>query len=266
MKNLIYLCFSTLLFLHFSACTSTKKSTDKSDTDILGIWYIEKPNGNTRVQIDEKLFISEVAVDIEKFKDGNTVRFEVKDTIKVMEKQFVKNKKNQNTISIILARQKDEKIQYNSFLFSQTEIKGIMTGFAATNSGFETIEEARKGMKQARSKNINQELFFSEKYLKTVFPTLKPMSEITKKDYITIVNYVRSFEKEFIEFVAEQEKDFISGADYPIRKIAKNLAIKKFYFLGYDPYNLPEDGNYLKKFEGDKDIEELNNIESEIKF
>lgn len=195
-----------------------------------------------------------------------TGKWEIRDSIKVIEKEFVKNKENQNSITIILARQKDEKTQYNSFLFSQTEIKGIMTIFAAVNSGFETVEEAKKGMIEAKFKNINQELLFSEDYKKTIFPTLKSMEDLTKEDYIKVVKYVRSFENEIIAFAAEQEKDFISGENYPIRKVAKKIAQKKLYFLGYySPYSFESD-NYIKKFEGDKDIEELNNVETEIKF
>jgi hypothetical protein len=263
MKNSIYLFLCVFLFLNLSSCNSNKIKI--SDIDILGIWYPQKPNSNNRIRINEKLFISEGIVDIEKFKDGNTVRFEVKDTIKVIE--FIKNKENQNSISLILARQKDEKIQYNSFLFSQTEIKGIITIFAATNSSFETVEEAKKGMTEAKFKNVKQELFFSEEYTQKVFPTLKPMEEITKQDYITVVKYVRSFEDELKEFIIEKfgkEDEYIA---YEMKEVAQQLANKKLYFLGYDPKNLPQNGeSYLKKFEGDKDIEELNNVETEIKF
>ncbi|WP_338812551.1 hypothetical protein V9L05_14265 [Bernardetia sp. Wsw4-3y2] len=266
MKNFICLCFCIILFLNFSSCTCIKNNKSKKDIDILGVWYPEKPNGNTRVRIDEKLFISEGIVDIEKFKDRNTVRFRIKDSIKVIEKELVESKENQNTISIILARQKEDKTQYNSFIFSETEIKGIMTFFAATNNGFETVEEAKKQIEEAKFKNINQELFFSEEYTKTVFPTLKSMEKITKEDYITVVKYVRSFEEELQAFAATQEDDFIEGTPYRIDKIAKKIAQKKLYFLGYNPFDLPEDGNYLKKFEGDKEIEELNNMKSEFRF
>ena len=67
-------------------------------------------------------------------------------------------------------------------------------------------------------------------------------------------------------FAATQEDDFIEGTPYRIDKIAKKIAQKKLYFLGYNPFDLPEDSNYLKKFEGDKEIEELNNTKSEFRF
>lgn len=190
----------------------------------------------------------------------------MKDSIKVIEKEFIKNTENKNTISLVLARQKDEKTQYNSFLFSETEIKGIMTIFAVTNGGYETIEEAKKGMEEAKFESVNQELFFSEEYSKIVYPTLKSMEDITKEDYIKVVKYVRSFEKEIIAFAAQEEKDSKSSAEYAIRKFSKKLAQKKLFFLGYyNPYGF-QNSDYFKKFEGDKDIEELNNVETEINF
>ncbi|WP_338792561.1 hypothetical protein [Bernardetia sp. MNP-M8] len=266
MKNFICLCFYIILFLNFSSCTCIKNNKSKKDIDILGVWYPEKPNGNTRVRIDEKLFISEGIVDIEKFKDRNTVRFRIKDSIKIIEKKILKSEENQNIISMIASRQQNGETQYNFLLFTQTEVKGIMTIFSDISGGFETIEQSKNALKKAKFQNINQELFFSEEYTKTVFPTLKSMEKITKEDYITVVKYVRSYERELMAFAATQEDDFIEGTPYRIDKIAKKIAQKKLYFLGYNPFDLPEDGNYLKKFEGDKEIEELNNTKSEFRF
>lgn len=273
MKTFIYTSFVILFLFSFSSCNSTK--TNSSETDIIGIWYPRNPISNYRVRINEKLFITEGMRYTKEIEVTETTpkeiiekigKWKIQDTIKIIEKEFIRNSTNQAAISLIMSRKKNGEIQYNFFLLTQTEIKGIMTIFSAVNGGFETIGEAKNAMKEAKFQNVNQEFFFSEKYVKTIFPTLKPMEEITKQDYITTVKYVRSFENELKEFIIEKfgkKDEYIS---YEMKEIAQKLAYKKLYFLGYDPNNLPEDGNYLKKFEGDKDIEELNKIESEIKF
>ncbi len=273
MKIVIYLSFVILFLFSFSSCNSTK--TNSNGKEITGIWYPRKPNSTYRVKINGQLFISETMpysqeIEVTENTPEKMVdkigKWEVRDTIKIIEKKILKNEENQNIISLIVSRQKNGETQYNFLLFTQTEVKGIMTIFSDIRGGFETIEQSKNALKKAKFQNINQELFFSEEYSKTVFPTLKSMEKITKEDYITVVKYVQSYERELMAFAATQEDDFIEGTPYRIDKIAKKIAQKKLYFLGYNPFDSPEDSNYLKKFEGDKEIEELNNTKSEFRF
>jgi hypothetical protein len=236
--------------------------------DMLGIWYPNKLN--TRLRINERLLVrekmpysqeTEITENTPKAVIEKIGRWEVRDSIKIIDKEILTDKEGKHQIKMTLLIQKGEKIEYNIFLFTATEIKGLKTVFAVRNSGFETIEEAKNALKEIKFQNINRELFFSEEYLKTVVPTLKPMEEITKEDYIKVIKYVRSFENEIIAFAVQGE----SNTDYVIRTAAKKLAQEKLIFLGYSPEGF-ENSDYLKKFERDKDIEELNNVETEIKF
>ena len=270
-KHFIFLFLSVIILFNLSCISSKRQSNEK---DILGTWYAKKPNSTSRVRIEKNFFISErrsSSQEVEMIEDTQRVQvtetgWEIRDSIEIVEKEFVENE-SENTISMILVREKDGKNQYNSFLFSDTEVKGIKTVFSSTRKGFETIEAAKKALQEAKFQNVDQELFFSERYVKEVLPTLKPMKNITKKDYIKVVKYVRSFENELMAFAATKEEHFIEGTPYRIDRDARKLAYKKLYFLGYDPYKLPENGeDYMKKFEGDKDIEELNNIKTEIRF
>lgn len=249
--------------MNFFSCSSSKINTNEKD--IIGIWYPKKTSGNSRVRANDKFFITESQSYISETEINKPIqKWEVKDTIKIWKKEFLKN---ENAVSLIISRQRNGKNQYNSALFSQTEVKGIKTVFTSSQQGYETIEEAKKGMTEAKFKNINQELFFSEEYIKTVLPTLKPIEDITKEDYIKTLKYARSFEEEIIAFATEEKKAIRSSADYAIQKIAKKLAQKKAYLLGYDAqYLFQERKNYIKKFEGDKEIEKLNSGESKIKF
>ncbi|WP_338768178.1 hypothetical protein WAF17_07255 [Bernardetia sp. ABR2-2B] len=274
MKHRIFSFLLVIFLFSFFSCTSSK--INSNENDIIGTWYPKKPDGNVRVLINQKSFIpqrmpysqdTEVTENTPQDIKEKIGKWETKDTIKVIEKSFVKNDEGKDAILLVMERQRDGKAQYNSFLFSTTEVKGMKTVFTPKQKGFETIEEAKKAMQEAKFQNINQEILFSGEYKKNTLPKLKPMLEITKEDYIAAIKYVRSFESELKEYAIEKTNNDSEYIGYELRKVAQKLADKKLFLLGYNPNDLPADGsNYLDKFKGDKEIEELNNTKSEFRF
>ena len=98
MKNFIYLFISISILFNLSSCNSSKTNT--SEKDILGIWYPRNPNSDSRVRISDKFFITEIMpYNSETVVNENTPKeiiekigkWEVDDTIKIIEKQFIKN-------------------------------------------------------------------------------------------------------------------------------------------------------------------------------
>lgn len=81
---------------------------------------------------------------------------------------------------------------------------------------------------------------------------LKSMEVLSKEDLITCIQFVHSYESIFKAYMqAENLQSFY------LFQIAQNLYHLKLYQLGYNPFMLPEEGNYIDKFKNDSDLKSL---------
>jgi hypothetical protein len=252
MKNFIYLALSLSILFNFSSCTSSKMSIDKED--MLGKWYPDTKEIDHRIDIQKEKFVVEIKE--KNYATESNTQFKVKGTIQIVEK----TNEEKGTLFILLNKGKDI-TQHTAIIIQKTEIEGIRTVFSHKGKNNETSEEVKEKIMSANYNHINNELLFSEKYIKEIYPTLIRAENITKEDYISLIKYVRNFEEDIKAFPIEAENS------YNFDKFLERLIRKKLYLLGYNPNTLfDSEANFIKKFEGDKEIEELNNVETEIKF
>lgn len=263
MKKIIYFCFSTILLFSFFSCNSTKINT--SEIGIIGKWYPD------RMGLDERIFFGEKTGILEKKEPS----FEItkgtpQQVIDKMEKwfprdtvQIIERIKSKEKIMIVLKYKRKEVFLYNVFRIENTQKTDIKTIDLLDKRGYESVEKAKEAIENFKSITIKHQILLSANFVENS-SSLKPLYEISKEDYIKVTKKVRNMEKDIDTFIEEQGSNNRESKE----KIASNLIRKELFMMGYNPYlDIDEEGNiFLKKFEGDKDIEELNNVETEIKF
>ncbi len=130
----------------------------------------------------------------------------------------------------------------------------IFTHYDSNISGLHTIDGSVKSMEKLKAHKFAElpiKLYLSNTS-KSQLGKLKSMSELTKMDLIEAIAFVHSFDDLCLEYKTAENLN-----SFAVYLISENLFHLKLYQLGYNPYNLPEEGNYLEKFKGDQDLTAL---------
>jgi len=94
-------------------------------------------------------------------------------------------------------------------------------------------------------------LYFNQTF-KDQYYSLKSMDEVSKKDLILAINYAQGQEDTIKDYLKTNTLRQFHGF-----RISENLFNYKLFSLGYDPYKLPETGNYIDKHKNDADLKAL---------
>ena len=241
-----FLIFS--LLLTFSACSSSK--TSYYENTIQGIWYPDKRDFLGRIQFQDKQALyerQEVIDEIEKW--------QVRDTIKIVEEV----KQGKNSVILILEDTKNqEEIAYNAFLIENTTNENIKTIVMPSRKGYTTAAEAKEAIQNYEFKHIKHQIMLSKKLMNNL-DALKPLYEITRDDYITVIKKLNSMKEELEKYAETQTKESYNSAETIVERVGKEIVRKEFLLMGYNPYlDIDETGkHYTKKFKEDEEIQKL---------
>ncbi|WP_299337273.1 hypothetical protein [uncultured Psychroserpens sp.] len=118
-------------------------------------------------------------------------------------------------------------------------------------------------LKELPGQQIPHRVYLSEQEVKNI-DSYKGIAELTKEDLVSAIKFVQSYDADF-EKMLEKNPGLKS---FSLSRMAQNLYHLKLYQLGYNPYDLPVEGNYLEQFEGDEDLKTLfeNNTYFQLRF
>jgi len=154
---------------------------------------------------------------------------------------------------------KDKSLEGNKHYLLIENSKGLKSGviFTIYPNGlviFHGLREEITSMKTLKLKtntNLPTILYFNEKF-ENNRKNLKPLSELSKEDLITAITFVQRHDSQLVDYLTKNNLK-----QYQVFRLAENLYNFKLYDLGYDPYNLPDEGNYMDKFKNDQEVKNL---------
>lgn len=228
-KNSFYFIF--LFIFGLSSCKSIQSSKNMISKYAKN-WYFDPSDKRKegRVNIDKE-FSSIVKEELDKNsleKKWVTLR-----TTKVVAHEGVKN-----GITLIVTKERAGIKRYQPILIRDTPIKG-MIAVHEEQRDFLTLEEALKAGLNNETQNVLEGYLFSDEYN---YKEAKPLDELTKKEYIAVLEYIISLKNEMNEpFISISKTDLIE---------------KKLFLLGYDGYAENKE-SYFEKFESDTKVQEL---------
>ncbi|GGD24453.1 hypothetical protein [Hyunsoonleella pacifica] len=100
--------------------------------------------------------------------------------------------------------------------------------------------------------DIPHKLYVSESVV-TNISEYKSLEKLTKEDLVTAIKFVQSYSKVFEDILNANPEI----KQFSLFKMAENLYHLKLYQLRYNPFDLPDEGNYLDKFKDDNELKSL---------
>ncbi len=122
------------------------------------------------------------------------------------------------------------------------------------------LRNAKKDLENYKFSELPLQLYFTEEFHSNL-KQLKSMDDITKSDLITAINFTHNYEKLIVDFGKTENLQ-----NFYLFRISENLYHYKLYDLGYNPFDIPETGNYLDKYKDDPDLKILFTPENIFKL
>ncbi len=197
-------------------------------------WYQANP------EFTDRLLISKDSIISERYKTYNveTPYWEKNKTLKIKSSQ-IKNNKNYMLFSL-----PDNKTAGGIFTLIE---KDFMLAHVPKEM-YTSLSE----LEHLPGNSIPHKLYLSENLIENI-TNYKSLEYLTKEHLIKAIKFVQSYNNEFEKMLEANPK----LRQFSLFRMAENLYHFKLYQLGYNPFNLPDEGNYLDKFKNDNELKSL---------
>ncbi|WP_338768179.1 hypothetical protein WAF17_07260 [Bernardetia sp. ABR2-2B] len=241
MKNILYLFL--FLLIGITSCKSSKNIT-KEKYEKIFYFHPDKSKSTQRLNINNNFTNIIVEDSLLEYDFWNGI-----DTIKIVEHKAIKN-----GIALVIFEEK-ETAKYKSITIHNTDVKGLVTLYEVQRNFF-TAKEAFEALSNDKIRVVVEQPFFSEEY---DFENTKPLTELTKEEYIKILEYIVSLKNNLQEFVkANYLEEFDESKVSLLNGRVTDLIEKKMFLMDYDGY-AKNKTTVLKSFESDAKVKQLKN-------